>query len=71
MEAPKPNRNDVVSLRPPVGRSRAAMERVAELVQSGAVRPPVIKLYRLSEAADAHRLSEGRHFRGKLVFKVR
>jgi NADPH:quinone reductase-like Zn-dependent oxidoreductase len=71
MEAPKPNRNDVVSLRPPVGRSRAAMERVAELGQSGAVRPPVIKLYRLSEAADAHRLSEGRHFRGKLVFKVR
>jgi NADPH:quinone reductase-like Zn-dependent oxidoreductase len=71
MEAPKPSRSDVVSLRPPVGRSRAAMERVAELVQTGAVRPPVIKLYLLSEAADAHRLSEGRHFRGKLVFKVR
>ena len=71
MEAPKPNRRDVVSLRPPVGRSRAAMERVAELVQTGAVRPPVIKLYRLSEAVDAHRLSESRHFRGKLVFKVR
>jgi NADPH:quinone reductase-like Zn-dependent oxidoreductase len=71
MEAPKPNRGDVVALRPPVGRSRAAMERVAELVQTKAVRPPAIKLYRLSEAADAHRLSEGRHFRGKLVFKVR
>jgi len=25
----------------------------------------------LSEAADAHRLSESRHFRGKLVFQVR
>jgi NADPH:quinone reductase-like Zn-dependent oxidoreductase len=71
MEAPKPTRADVVSLRPPVGRSRAAMERVAELVQSGAVRPPLIKLFRLSEAPDAHRLSESRHFRGKLVFKVR
>jgi NADPH:quinone reductase-like Zn-dependent oxidoreductase len=71
MEAPKPDRSDVISLRPPVGRSRAAMERVAELVQTGAVRPPAVKLYRLSEAADAHRLSEGRHFRGKLVFKVR
>jgi NADPH:quinone reductase-like Zn-dependent oxidoreductase len=70
-EAPKPDRSDVISLRPPVGRSRAAMQRVAELVQSGAVRPPAVKLYRLSEAADAHRLSEGRHFRGKLVFKVR
>ena len=71
MEAPKPNRADVVSLRPPVGRSRAAMERVAGLVQSGAVRPPVIKLYHLWEAPDAHRSSESRHFRGKLVFKVR
>jgi len=70
MEAPKPTRADVVSLRPPVGRSRAAMERVAELVQTEAVKPPVIKLYRLWEAPDAHRLSESRHFRGKLVFKV-
>jgi hypothetical protein len=25
----------------------------------------------LSQAADAHRLSESRHFRGKLVFQVR
>jgi NADPH:quinone reductase-like Zn-dependent oxidoreductase len=33
--------------------------------------PPEIKLYRLSEAAAAHRLSESRHFRGKLVFQVR
>ena len=71
MEAPKPNRSDVTSLRPPVGRSRQAMERVAELVTSGAVRPPEIKLYRLPEAVDAHRLSESRHFRGKLVFQIR
>ena len=28
------------------------------------IRPPEIKLYRLSEAADAHRLSESRHFIG-------
>jgi NADPH:quinone reductase-like Zn-dependent oxidoreductase len=41
------------------------------LYLTGAVRPPEIKLYRLSEAADAHRLSESRHFTGKLVFKVR
>ncbi len=70
-EAPKPDRPDVTSLRPPVPRSRKAMERVAELVASGAVRPPEVKLYRLSQAADAHRLSESRHFRGKLVFQVR
>src|SRR5579863_9008409 len=71
MEAPKPNRPDVTALRPPVPRSRAAMERVGGLVASGAVRPPEIKLYKLSQAADAHRLSESRHFRGKLVFQVR
>jgi NADPH:quinone reductase-like Zn-dependent oxidoreductase len=71
VEAPKPNRPDVTSLRPPVPRSRAAMERVGQVVASGAVRPPEIKLYRLDQAAEAHRLSESRHFRGKLVFQVR
>jgi NADPH:quinone reductase-like Zn-dependent oxidoreductase len=71
MEAPKPNRPDVTALRPPVPRSRAAMERVGQLISSGAVRPPEIKLYRLAQAAEAHRLSEGRHFRGKLVLQVR
>ena len=70
-QAPKPNRNDVTSLRPPVGRARQHLERIAQLFQAGAIRPPEIKLYRLSEAADAHRLSESRHFRGKLIFQVR
>jgi len=46
------------------------LDRIAQLFQAGAIRPPEIKLYRLSEAADAHRLSESRHFRGKLVFQV-
>ena len=71
MEAPKPTRPDVTALRPPVPRSRAAMERVGQLIASGAVRPPEIKLYRLDQAAEAHRLSESRHFRGKLVFQIR
>src|SRR6266513_2057773 len=70
-QAPKPTRDDVTSLRPPVGRARRHLDRIAELFQAGAIRPPAIKLYRLSEAADAHRLSESRHFRGKLVFQVR
>ena len=70
-EAPKPNRADVTSLRPAVGRSRAAMERIAALIAAGAIRPPEVKLYSLSQAAEAHRLSESRHFRGKLVFQVR
>jgi NADPH:quinone reductase-like Zn-dependent oxidoreductase len=70
-QAPKPDRNDVTSLRPPVRRARAPLERIAHLATTGAVRPPEIKLYKLSEAADAHRVSESRHFRGKLVFRVR
>jgi NADPH:quinone reductase-like Zn-dependent oxidoreductase len=70
-QAPKPNRADVTSLRPAVGRSRAAMERIAAFIVAGAIRPPEVKLYSLAQAADAHRLSESRHFRGKLIFRVR
>jgi NADPH:quinone reductase-like Zn-dependent oxidoreductase len=70
-QAPKPTRDDVTSLRPPVDRARRPLERIVELFQAGAIRAPEIKLYRLSQAADAHRLSESRHFRGKLVFQVR
>lgn len=70
-QAPQPSRSDVTALRPPVPRTRKAMDRIAELYLSDAVRPPEIKLYRLSQAAEAHRVSESRHFRGKLVFQVR
>jgi NADPH:quinone reductase-like Zn-dependent oxidoreductase len=70
-EPPKPDRSDVTALRPPVPRSRKAMERVAQLWTAGAIKPPEVKLYKLSQAADAHRLSQARHFRGKLVFQVR
>ncbi len=70
-QAPKSPRSDVTSLRPAVGRDRAHMERIAELYLAGAVRPPQIKLYRLAQAAEAHRVRLGRHFRGKLVFQIR
>ena len=70
-QAPTPERSDVTGLRPPVPRSRKAMERIAELYVAGAVKPPEVKLYKLSQAADAHRLSQARHFRGKLVFQVK
>jgi len=69
-QAPKPVRGDVTSLRPAVARARAPLERIAELVTTGAVRPPEIKLYRLPQAAEAHRVSESRHLRGKLVFEI-
>ena len=69
--APVSPRSDVVSLRPKVGRDRAHLERIVALVAKGAVRVPEIKIYPLSEAAAAHRVSEARHLRGKLVFRVR
>jgi NADPH:quinone reductase-like Zn-dependent oxidoreductase len=68
--APTPSRSDVTALRPKVGRDRPHLERIATLITSGAVRLPEIKTYPLSEAAAAHRVSEGRHLRGKLVFRT-
>ena len=70
-KAPQPDRADVISLRPNVARDRAPLVRIAELVAAGAVRPPDVKLFRLPQAVEAHRLSQSRHFRGKLVFQIR
>jgi NADPH:quinone reductase-like Zn-dependent oxidoreductase len=70
-QPPKADRSDVTALRPIVGRDRAHLDRIAELYQAGAVRPPHVTLYRLSEAVEALRVSEARHLKGKLVFKVR
>lgn len=70
-QAPKPDRGDVTALRPSVGRDRPHLERIAELVAIGAVRPPEVTRYKLSEAVAAHEVSQSRHFRGKLVFVVR
>jgi NADPH:quinone reductase-like Zn-dependent oxidoreductase len=70
-KAPKPDRSDVLALRPSVGRDRQHLERIVALVAVGAVRPPEVTLYKLSEAAAAHEVSESRHFRGKLVLRVR
>jgi NADPH:quinone reductase-like Zn-dependent oxidoreductase len=66
-----PVRADVETLRPDVKRDRAHLERMLALVASGAVTPPAITSYKLAEAIEAHRVSEARHLRGKLVFEVR
>jgi NADPH:quinone reductase-like Zn-dependent oxidoreductase len=70
-QAPKPDRGDVVALRPSVGRDRPHLERIVALAAAGAVRPPEVTRYKLSEAVAAHEVSQSRHFRGKLVFLVR
>lgn len=69
--APASPRADITSLRPKVGRDRAHLERIVALVAGGAMRVPEITTYALAEAAAAHKVSEARHLRGKLVFKVR
>lgn len=71
VKAPPSPRDDVEAIRPQVGRDRPHLERILELLEAGAVNVPEISLYPLSEAVAAHRVSEGRHLRGKLVFEVR
>ena len=58
------------TLRPNVDRRRSHLERVLKLLAGGALRLPEIKTFPLAEAAAAHRVSEGRHLRGKLVLQV-
>ncbi|MGD0432088.1 MAG: NADP-dependent oxidoreductase [Acetobacteraceae bacterium] len=67
----KPSRTDVKVLRPAVSRDRAHLERIIALLEAGAVAPPPIARYALADAAEAHRVSEARHLRGKLVLAVR
>ena len=64
------DRSDVQVLRPNVVRDRAHLERMLGLLDTGAVRPPTIVYYNLSDAAEAHGISEARHLQGKLVLKV-
>ena len=70
-KAPVSPRPDVQSLRPAVGRDRPHLERIVALHAAGAVRVPPITTYPLRDAAAAHEVSQGRHFRGKLVLVVR
>src|SRR5262252_107437 len=70
-QAPKPDRSDVTALRPAVPRDRPHLERIAELCRVGAIRPPEVTLFELSKARQALGVSAARHFKGKLVLKVR
>ena len=63
-------RADVETLKPDVKRDRAHLLRLLELLKVGAVKPPAITFYKLSQAAEAHKVSEARHLQGKLVFDV-
>jgi NADPH:quinone reductase-like Zn-dependent oxidoreductase len=48
----------------------SALNRIAELVDAGALKPQVNKVLPLAEARKAHELSEAGHVRGKIVLRV-
>jgi NADPH:quinone reductase-like Zn-dependent oxidoreductase len=70
-QAPASPRADVQSLRPNAARDRRHLERIVVLVSTGAVKLPEITTFPLAEAAEALKVSESRHLRGKLVLTVR
>jgi NADPH:quinone reductase-like Zn-dependent oxidoreductase len=49
------------------GRATEALGEAAELVDAGRLKVPVAQTFPFAEAAEAHRVSQGGHVRGKLV----
>jgi len=47
------------------------LEKISALIEAGKVRPVVEKVFVLEQIAEAHRLSEAGHVRGKLVIRIR
>ena len=46
------------------------LREIARLIDAGFVKPPQISEMKLEDAAEAHRLSEAHHVRGKIALKV-
>jgi NADPH:quinone reductase-like Zn-dependent oxidoreductase len=46
------------------------LEKITVLIEAGKIRPVIDKVFPLEEIADAHRMSETGHVRGKLVVRV-
>ena len=46
------------------------LEKITALIEAGKLRPIVENVFPLEQIADAHRMSEGGHVRGKIVIKV-
>lgn len=47
------------------------LEKISSLIEAGKIRPVVEKVFALERIAEAHRLSEAGHVRGKLVISMR
>jgi NADPH:quinone reductase-like Zn-dependent oxidoreductase len=46
------------------------LEKITTLIETGNIRPVIEKIFALDQIADAHRLSETGHVRGKLVIRI-
>ena len=46
------------------------LEKISVLIEAGKIRPIVEKIFALEQIAEAHRLSEAMHVRGKLVIRI-
>ena len=55
---------------PGTARAVHAVRDIGELIESGRFTLPVAQTFRLEQIAEAHRLSETGHVRGKLVLLV-
>ena len=64
-------RDDVTVSAAPLAYDTAALDRIAELVDSGAIAPRVSAIVPLAEAVSAYDLSQTGHVRGKVVIRVR
>jgi NADPH:quinone reductase-like Zn-dependent oxidoreductase len=47
------------------------LEKISALIEAGKIRPVIEKVFPLEQIAEAHRLSEAGHVRGKLVISIR
>jgi NADPH:quinone reductase-like Zn-dependent oxidoreductase len=65
-----PSRSDISVVRPVVGRDRAHLNRISELVAAGALRAPAITRFPLEGVREAHLISQARHLQGKLVLEM-
>ena len=52
------------------GRAVHALAEIGEPIESGRFSLPVVQTFRVAEIAEAHRISENGHVRGKLVLLV-
>ena len=64
-------RDDVTVSNARVAYDTASLERIAELVDSGDVKPQISAVVPLSEAISAYDLSQTGHLRGKVVLRMR